>query len=42
MNHLNIGGRQPYLWNGFRWSCDVDCLRCCKLRWIVSVINWWW
>ena len=22
-------------------SCHVDRLRCCQLRWTVSVINWW-
>jgi len=41
VNHLNFGGHQPYLWYGCRQSCQVNRLRCCKLRWTVSVINWW-
>ena len=23
-------------------SGTADCLRCCHLRWTVSVVNWWW
>jgi len=37
VNHLDFGGRQPYLWNGCRQSWHVDCLS--QLRWMVSVIN---
>ena len=26
----------------FKFWCAADRLRCCHLRWTVSVVNWWW
>jgi len=34
VNHLNIGGTNHI-------SETADRLRCCQLRWMVSVVNWW-
>jgi len=33
VNHLNVSGHQPYLWNG--WLSQV------LSTWVVSVVNWW-